>query len=142
MNQGDDMSDAKALVQEFCDRMANRDAEALRGFIADDAIYQNVGMAASVGVDAIVANLAGQIGMFPDSYKYEMKNIAADGDVVLTERLDFISVSGGAPVGLPVMGTFVVRDGKIVSWRDYFDLGLPGKMLSGEDVSGLIPQAY
>ena len=136
------MSDAKALVQEFCDRMVNRDVEALRGFLADDAIYQNVGMAASVGVDAIVADLARQLAMFPDSYAYEMKNIAADGDVVLTERLDFISVPGGTPVGLPVMGTFVVRNGKIVRWHDYFDLGLPGKMLSGVDVSALIPLQY
>ncbi|MDO8389893.1 MAG: limonene-1,2-epoxide hydrolase family protein [Actinomycetota bacterium] len=136
------MSDAKALVQEFCDRMAHRDAEALRGFLADDAIYQNVGMPASVGVDAIIANLAGQIGMFPDSYAYEMKNIAANGDVVLTERLDYVNVPGGKPVGVPVMGTFVVRNGKIARWRDYFDLGLPGKMLSGADVSGLVPQQY
>lgn len=136
------MSDAKALVQEFCDRMANRDAEALRRFIADDAIYQNVGMPASVGADAIVANLAGQFGMFPDSYAYEMKNIAAEGDVVLTERLDFVSVPGGTPVGVPVMGTFVVRNGKIVRWHDYWDLGLPQKMLSGADVSGLVPQHY
>lgn len=136
------MSDAKALVQEFCDRMANRDAEALRPFVADDAIYQNVGMPASVGVDAIIANLAAQIGMFPDSYGYEMKNIAADGDVVLTERLDYVSVPGGTPVGVPVMGTFVVRNGKIVRWTDYFDLALPQQLLSGADVAALIPQQY
>ena len=25
-------------------------------------------------------------------------------------------------IELPVMGTFEVKDGKIVAWRDYFDL--------------------
>ena len=40
--------------------------------------------AQAVAMFAIIANLAGQFGMFPDSYAYEMKNIAADGDVVLT----------------------------------------------------------
>ena len=136
------MSAAKALVQEFCDRMAHRDAEALRPFLADDALYQNVGMAATVGVDEILADLARQFGMFPDAYAYEMKSIAADGDVVLTERLDMIQTPGGAVMGVPVMGTFVVRGGKIARWHDYFDLGLPRKMMMGEDVSELVPQQY
>ena len=29
---------------------------------------------------------------------------------------------GGKHVELPVMGVFVVKDGKISLWRDYFDL--------------------
>jgi limonene-1,2-epoxide hydrolase len=121
--------------------MADRDAEALRPFIADDAVYQNVGMPASIGVEAIVTNLAGQFSMFPDSYQYVMKNIAANGDVVLTERLDMIRTPGGIQ-GVPVMGTFVVHDGKITRWHDYWDTGLPIKMMTGEDVAALIPSAY
>lgn len=135
------MSDAQRVVQEFCDRMANRDAEALRPFIADDAVYQNVGMPASIGVEAILANLAGQFAMFPDSYQYVMKNIAANGNAVLTERLDMIRTPGGMQ-GVPVMGTFVVNDGKITRWHDYWDTGLPIKMMSGEDVAPLVPTAY
>lgn len=135
------MSDAMGIVQEFCDRMANRDAEALRPFIADDAVYQNVGMPAAVGADAIVQNLAGQFAMFPDSYEYVMKNIAANGEVVLTERLDMIRTPNGVR-GVPVMGAFVVRDGKIRRWHDYWDLGLPMKMMTGDDVSSLIPTEY
>ena len=135
------MSDALGIVQEFCDRMVNRDAEALRPFIADDAVYQNVGMPASVGVDAIVQNLAGQFGMFPDSYQYVMKNIAVNGDVVLTERLDMIRTPSGVQ-GVPVMGTFVVAGGKIRRWHDYWDTSLPMKMMTGEDVKPLIPLEY
>jgi limonene-1,2-epoxide hydrolase len=41
-------------------------------------------------------------------------NLVADGDIVMTERLDLIRVPSGEIAGLPVMGTFVVRDGKIV----------------------------
>lgn len=136
------MSDAMGIVQEFCDRMADRDAEALRPFIAADAVYQNVGMPAAVGVEAIVQNLAGQFGMFPDSYEYVMKNIAANGNVVLTERLDLIKGPDGTVHGVPVMGAFVVRDGKIARWTDYWDTGLPMKMMTGEDVTALIPAGY
>ena len=135
------MSDPRAIVQEFCDSMAHRNAEALRRFLADDAVYQNCGMEATVGVDAIVANLAGQFAMFPDSYKYVMKNIAASGDVVMTERLDMISTPSGVQ-GVPVMGTFVVRDAKIRRWHDYWDTALPQKMMTGVDVSSLVPAAY
>jgi limonene-1,2-epoxide hydrolase len=38
------------------------------------------------------------------------------------------------------MGTFVVRDGKIVRWTDYWDSGLIGKMMSGDDYGALVPR--
>jgi limonene-1,2-epoxide hydrolase len=135
------MSEAKAIVQEFCDLMVRRDADALRPFLTHDALYQNVGMEPTIGVEEIVTNLAGQFQMFPDSYEYVMKNIAANGDVVLTERLDLIRTPSGIQ-GVPVMGTFVLRDGKICRWHDYWDTGLPRKMMMGESVSTLIPTEY
>jgi limonene-1,2-epoxide hydrolase len=136
------VSDEMAIVREFCDRMVQRDAESLRGYLADDAVYQNCGMPASVGAEAIVANLAAQFAMFPDSYQYVTKNIAANGAAVLTERLDMIKGPDGTVHGVPVMGTFIVKDGKIVRWTDYWDTTLPGKMMSGEDVTALVPAAY
>ncbi len=122
--------------------MAKRDAEALRPFVADDAVYQNVGMPATVGLEGILANLAGQFSMFPDSYEYRMVNQAAAGDVVFTERLDMIKGPDGTVHGVPVMGAFVVRDGKITRWTDYWDTSLPGKMMTGEDYRDLVPQDY
>jgi limonene-1,2-epoxide hydrolase len=136
------MSDSMGIVQEFCDRMIQRDAESLRRFLADDAVYQNCGMPASVGVDAIVANLAGQFSMFPDSYEYVTKNIAANGGAVLTERLDLIKGPDGTVHAVPVMGTFIIEHGKIKRWTDYWDTSLPGKMMSGQNVSALVPAAY
>ena len=135
------MSQPINIVQEFCDLMVKRDPEVLRSFFADNAIYQNCGMPASIGVDAILTNLTAQFGMFPDSYEYAVKNIAADGNTVLTERLDMISTPTGVQ-GVPVMGTFVLEDGKIRRWHDYFDVALSGKMMKGEDVSPLVPQTY
>ena len=135
------MPQSISIIQEFCDRMVQRDAEGLRSFFTDNAIYQNCGMPASIGVDAILANLTAQFGMFPDSYEYVMKNIAGSGNAVLTERLDLIRTPSGIQ-GVPVMGTFVLQDGKIQRWHDYWDTSLPAKMMTGEDVSGLIPQSY
>jgi hypothetical protein len=38
--------------------------------------------------------------------------------------------------------TFVVTDGKISRWTDYWDTALPVKMMTGEDVSALVPASY
>jgi limonene-1,2-epoxide hydrolase len=133
------MSDPASIVRTFCELMATRDIDQLRPLLAEDAVYQNAGMPAAVGADAVAADLAGQFGMFPDSYAYELVNLAADGDVVLTERRDLIRTPAGDVVGVPVMGTFVVRDGRITRWTDYWDTGLPVKMMTGEDVSALLP---
>ena len=134
------MSAPVDVVRTFCALMEERDAEALRPLIADDAVYQNVGMPASSGVDAIVENMAAQFSMFPDAYAFEIVNIASDGAVVLTERLDYIQAPDGRKPAVPVMGTFVVgEDGKITRWTDYFDVSLTVKLLQGEDISALIP---
>jgi limonene-1,2-epoxide hydrolase len=134
------MTEPVGVVRQFCALMEKRDPEALRPLIADDAVYQNVGMPAFVGVDAIVENMAAQFAMFPDSYAFEIVNIAGDGQVVLTERVDYIRTPAGAVAGVPVMGTFVIDDGgKITRWTDYFDLSLLVKLLQGEDISAVVP---
>jgi limonene-1,2-epoxide hydrolase len=136
------MSQPVDVVREFCALMERRDAEALRPFLAEDSVYQNAGMPASTGVDAIVENMGAQFSMFPDAYAFEIVNIASDGPVVLTERLDYIQTPDGAKPAVPVMGTFVVGDdGKITRWTDYFDLTLTVKLLQGEDITALVPAA-
>jgi limonene-1,2-epoxide hydrolase len=132
--------DAKQVVQEFCDLMVKRDAESLRPYLADDVVYQNTGMPAASGLEDVLANLAGQFAMFADSYEYTTINIVADGGVVMNERLDHVKGPDGKVHALPVMGTFIVRDGKITRWTDYWDTGLIGKMMSGEDYRELVPK--
>jgi limonene-1,2-epoxide hydrolase len=132
--------DAKQVVQEFCDLMVKRDAESLRPYLAADVVYQNTGMPAASGIEDVLANVAGQFAMFADSYEYTTINIAADGDVVMNERLDHVRGPDGKVHALPVMGTFIVRDGKITRWTDYWDTGLIAKMMSGEDYSELVPK--
>jgi limonene-1,2-epoxide hydrolase len=134
------MSKPVDVVREFCALMEKRDASALRPLLAQDAVYQNVGMPACTGVDAIVDNMGAQFSMFPDAYAFEIVNIASDGPVVLTERLDYIQAPDGTKPAVPVMGTFVVNDaGQITRWTDYFDVSLTVKILQGEDISALVP---
>jgi limonene-1,2-epoxide hydrolase len=135
------LSDPAEVVLRFCELLSEHDAPAVRSHLAADAVYQNVGMAASVGSDAIVADLANQFTMFPQTYRFEIKHLAVNGDVVLTERVDYLE-GPGMKMALPVMGTFVVKDGRIARWTDYFDSALIGKILGGEDIGDLIPPDY
>lgn len=84
--------------------------------------------------------MAAQFAMFPDAYAFEIVNLASEGSVVLTERLDYIQAPDGSQPAIPVMGTFVIDDeGRITRWTDYFDLNLTIKLLQGEDISALVP---
>lgn len=135
------MSDPIEVVRRFCETLSRRDAAAVRPMLTDEAIYQNVGMAANVGADAVVADLANQYTMFPEEYRFEIKHVAAHGNVVLTERVDHLA-GPGMKMALPVMGAFVVDGDRIVRWTDYFDSALIGKILGGEDIGPLIPPSY
>jgi limonene-1,2-epoxide hydrolase len=135
------LSDPAEVVRQFCELLSQRDVDAVRPHLSADAVYQNVGMAASVGADAIVADLANQYSMFPETYRFDIKHLAVDGGVVMTERIDYLE-GPGMKMALPVMGTFVVKDGLIARWTDYFDSALIGKILGGEDIGGLIPAGY
>ncbi len=113
-------TEAETVVRQFCDAFEKHDAEALRPFLAEDVVYHNIPMDPVVGVEAAVAFLAGFLGMC-DRMVIDTKNLAVQDEVVLTERVDTFTV-GGKETALPVMGAFEVRDGKIVAWRDYFDM--------------------
>jgi limonene-1,2-epoxide hydrolase len=133
-----DAAKPEDVVRAFCDAVSKRDAEVLRPLLADGAVYHNVGMVPSVGVEAVLANLEGQWQMFSVVYDFQVRNLAASGDVVLTERVDVVGADGGS-MPVPVMGAFEVRDGRITHWRDYFDTGLIARMSAGDDVSDLVP---
>jgi limonene-1,2-epoxide hydrolase len=126
------------VVGEFCAAMDHKDLAAVDALLADDVVYHNIGSEPAVGREATLAAVKFLFDMF-DPIKFRLRNIAVDGDVVLTERVDEITANGiTAPV--PVMGTFEIRDGRIVAWRDYFDMTLTGKLMSGEDASSLLPR--
>jgi len=114
------VADAAAIVREFCDTWARGDLDAIMAFFADDAVYHNIPVAPVTGVDVIRQTIAGfTTGV--DKVAFEVKHLVADGDVVLTERVDVFEFPNGR-IALPVSGTFELRDGKIAAWRDYFDM--------------------
>jgi len=108
------------IVTKFCAAWSDNDVDALMGFFADDAVYHNIPIDPVNGVDAIKAAIAG-FTQGVEKIEFRVKQIAADGNVVMTERVDVFHLPGKT-IELPVMGTFEVKNGKIAAWRDYFDM--------------------
>ena len=116
-----DASDSPVeVVRRFCASWADGDLNAIVGAFTDDAVYHNIPIDPVTGPEAIRTFIEGFLGGV-DSVTFEVRHIAAAGDVVLTERVDVFEAPGKR-IELPVMGTFEVRDGRIAAWRDYFDL--------------------
>ena len=112
------------LVRRFCAAWTdNVSTVELMSFFADDAVYHNVPLAPIRGKEAIATNIDSFIRPGPpgiEAIDFRLVHIAANGPVVMTERVDVFTISGRS-FELPVMGTFEIRGGKLDAWRDYFD---------------------
>ena len=131
------MTSTAEVVRTFCSAIDRKDLVVVEALLDEKVVYHNIGSEPAVGREATLAAVKFQFDMF-DPAEFRIRNLAVDGNTVLTERVDVVTANGiGAPV--PVMGTFEVRDGRIIAWRDYFDMGLTGKLLAGEQVDSLLP---
>ncbi|MEZ0050260.1 limonene-1,2-epoxide hydrolase [Mycobacterium sp. MAA66] len=94
---------------------------AFEQYLADDVEWIHSGLSEGVGKSACLVLAEQHARLFP-VVKVDIRSLAANGDVVLTERIDRLMPSdGSASVGVEVAGSFRLQDGKICYWRDYFD---------------------
>jgi len=108
------------FIRQFIEVCVRADPDEFASYFAEDAIWWNSPWQPIEGRAAIRETLrrgAGQMVASP----WEIRHIAADNDVVMTERVDHFQV-GNNRISVPCMGIFELRDGKIAAWRDYWDL--------------------
>lgn len=110
---------ATEVVQAFLRALEHLDTDGAAALLHPDVTYQNVPLPPARGKAATVKQLR-FLEKYCSGFQARTHNIAADGDTVLTERTDVIEV-GRFSAEFWVCGTFEVRDGQVVLWRDYFD---------------------
>ncbi len=115
------MSEARDSVLRLIDACNRIDMDAIIDCFTDDAVYHNIPMAAVQGKAAIRETLATIMGD-SEAVQWDVLNIADEGGVVLTERVDKFRING-TWAEIPVMGVFEVSNGNVAAWRDYFDMG-------------------
>lgn len=110
---------ATETVVELFDALRNRDTDRAMSLLDDGIVWHNVGLPKVRGVSNVGRFLA---LLAKPGYGFDVvvHNIAADGDVVLTERTDVL-IWHRLRIEFWVCGTFELRDGKVAVWRDYFD---------------------
>jgi limonene-1,2-epoxide hydrolase len=105
-------------VETFLKAMQSQDFDTIDALVADDIVYQNVGLPTIRGgarVKKLLRSMEGRMG-----FEVKLHRNVAEGGTVLNERTDAI-VLGPLRVQFWVCGVFEVHDGQITLWRDYFD---------------------
>jgi limonene-1,2-epoxide hydrolase len=111
---------ALETVDAFITAAAARDYDKALPLLAEDVEYQNMPLPAVRGRQAVKDTLEALMALTTES-EWVVHRQLAEGDLVMNERTDRFMMNGRW-VELPVAGVFVVRDGVITLWRDYFDL--------------------
>ena len=109
-----------ALISQFIQACVRADPDEFASYFTEDAIWWNSPWPPVKGRDAIRETLrrgSQKMAALP----WEIRHIVADGNIVLTERVDHFLVNNNK-VSVPCMGVFELQGGKIAAWRDYWDL--------------------
>ena len=106
------------IVESFLSALADDDLDTAADGLAEEVVYQNVGLPTIYGRSATIGlfrRISGRV-----AFDVKIHRIAADGAAVLTERTDALTV-GPLRLQFWVCGVFEVHRGRITLWRDYFD---------------------
>ena len=106
-------------VEGFLNALQEEDFEAVDAALADDLVYENVGLSRIRGGRRTAKMLSRMQGRV--SFEVKIHRVAADGAAVLTERTDAL-IFGPLRIQFWACGIFEVHGGRITLWRDYVDV--------------------
>ncbi|HQR91244.1 MAG: hypothetical protein B7Z44_12450 [Caulobacter sp. 12-67-6] len=115
------------IIREFLDAWSTGPEpleKAIRDLFRADTEWINMGLSKTVGPDqALAMGAKFEAAMGYAKITVETLHIAANGNVVLTERMDRLIAADGREIGaFALAGIFELdHDGKLIRWRDYTD---------------------
>jgi len=111
---------AESVIRKYLAAMEQSDADELASYFSDDAVFIDGPRGTHEGIDAIRAEMQSMAML--SSFSVELKAIAANGNTVMTERVDTFGIQGKL-FDLEVAAVIEVDgDNRIKRWRDYYDL--------------------
>ena len=127
------------VVRSFFDALEAKDIDRVLELADPAIVYQNVPLPPARGRDAFERQMR-WFERYVSEFGADITHAAADGPIVLTERTDAMTI-GRLHAEFWVCGTFEVRDGKVVLWRDYFDFAAVTAAFAKGAVRALIASA-
>lgn len=114
----------RQLIERFWGDLGRRDWDAVARYFGDESHYTDVPAPeeGAHGPDAIVARL--RLGLEPlERYEPLDGRMVAEGDTVMLEHSEGWYWPSGEYVVLPFVSVFEIREGVIMRWWDYWDMG-------------------
>lgn len=112
----------ETLILQFMQALTTNDPDELITYFDDEGMYQNMPLPPAYGREAVHATLTALLGVMSID-AVETFHIASANGFVYAERVDVLTaLPTSKTFPLPVLGVFQLREGKILGWRDYFDL--------------------
>ncbi len=115
--------DPSEFVTQFIENIEHSRFTAAMDMVSDDCEYDNVPFNKVFGKDAIVSVLSEFLAA-STRVEWLIHHQVSSGDmqhgVVMNERTDRFEIDDRW-IELNIAGLFVVSEGKIALWRDYFD---------------------
>ncbi|KAI9002501.1 putative cytosolic protein [Hyaloraphidium curvatum] len=107
----------------FYKAMEKTDFETALKYVAPDCAYINMPAPTTVvkGHEGIKAVLVPFFAPF-ERNEFHIINKVIHGDLIIAERVDKHFHPSGVIVDLPVTGVYLIKDGMIQEYRDYFDM--------------------
>ncbi len=108
------------LVTDFCNSWSSIDIEEITGYFDDKIVYQMFeGMPDIKGKEAFTKRIEPFFASI-EKVQWDILRTYCIGDLVINERVDHFYRSDDKPdMHFPVAGLFVIKNGKILIWRDY-----------------------
>ncbi|MDT5162015.1 MAG: limonene,2-epoxide hydrolase [Mycobacterium sp.] len=112
------------VVTRFCALWSKPDLDEIASCFTEDAVYRNIPPTPSIeGREAIREFIAEFLATL-DGIDFSVHRPISDHGVVMHERTDVLRRKDGVEISVPIMGVFEIADGKIATWRDYFDTAI------------------
>src|SRR3984957_4821912 len=122
---------SEKVVSDLLAAWTKLDLDGIMSHFTDDGVWDNVPMNAPAKGKAAIREMTH--GFLKDTTRFEAKILKTVhvGNTLMNERVDTLAMKSGKTAVVPVVGVFEFNDaGKIVAWRDYFDLGTFTKQIS------------
>lgn len=119
------MSRPIELLHKLMAATAARDTDAFVSAFAPDVEYlYHVGSRPLIGREWVERFITKYWANHSET-NWTLVNWAENGDILMTEGIEEYVNADGVTVAHPYMGVIEFKDGKIIAWRDYFQMNDP-----------------
>lgn len=124
------MTEPAQIVRDLLSLLAEGRSDDAIALLDEEVEWRNSGLPTVRGRTR-VGGLLRDMAKRGIGFEVRMHHLAADGDIVLTDRTDILRY-GRFETEFWVCGTFEVREGQVVLWDDHFsEANLLGASLKG-----------